>query len=373
MNSSSKNPLHRLVELGQSVWLDDFRHSWLRDDTLARLINEDKVSGVTSNPTIFEKAIVETHDYDYAIKNLSDKNLNIQEIYETLIVGDIQRVSDLLLQVYEKTGRRDGYVSLEVSPHLAYDTKGTIDEAKHLWSRVARPNLMIKVPGTNAGLPAIRYLISEGINVNVTLLFSVNRYREVAKAWMTGLDDRLERGTNIDKIASVASFFLSRIDVLIDSELAQINTPMAQKLRGQAAVACARQAYQEYQTITDEERWHRIEAYGANPQRLLWASTSPKDPTYSEVKYVEALIGPNTINTMPFKTINAYREYGAPTIQLEEELDAARSLSDRLAALGIKLDTISRKLEHQGVQKFVEPYDKLLTTLAQRSQKIVTG
>lgn len=372
MNSLYKNPLHSIVELGQSVWLDDFRHSWLQDNTLIRLIDEDKVSGVTSNPTIFEKAIVETHDYDYAIKSLSEKNFNIQEIYETLVVEDIQRVSDLLLQVYEKTGGRDGYVSLEISPHLAYDTEGTIAEAKHLWSRVARPNLMIKVPGTNAGLPAIRHLISEGINVNVTLLFSVNRYREVAQAWMTGLDDRLARGNNIDKIASVASFFLSRIDMLIDSKLDQINTPITQKLRGQAAIACARQAYQEYRIINGEARWQRIKAYGANPQRLLWASTSPKEPAYSDVKYVEALIGPHTVNTMPFKIISAYRDHGAPALRLEEELDVARALPDHLTALDIRFDTISEELERQGIKKFIEPFDRLFTSLAQHSQKFAS-
>ncbi len=372
MNSLSKNPLHSLVELGQSVWLDDLRHSWLHDNTLARLINEDKVSGVTSNPTIFEKAIIETHDYDLLINNLLHGGRSIQEIYETLVVDDVQHISDLLIQIYEETGGRDGYVSLEVSPHLAYDTKGTIAEAKHLWSRVARPNLMIKVPGTNAGLPAIRYLISEGINVNVTLLFSVNRYRDVAQAWMTGLDDRLAKGANINKIASVASFFLSRIDMLIDSKLDQISAPIAQKLRGQAAIVCAHQAYQEYRKITGEERWKRIEANGANTQRLLWASTSPKDPAYSDVKYVEALIGPNTINTMPIKTIGAYRDHGMPELRIEEKIDEIRELSDDLAALNIKFNAVSDELERQGVEKFIEPYDRLLATLAQRSQEIAS-
>lgn len=363
MKSTSKNPLHSLVELGQSVWLDDFRHSWLQDNTLARLISEDKISGVTSNPTIFEQAIAETHEYDHTIKNLSDKNLNSQEIYETLVVEDVQRISDLLLEVYEKTSGHDGYVSLEVSPNLAYNTEGTITEAKHLWSRVARPNLMIKVPGTNAGLPAIRNLVSEGINVNVTLLFSVNRYREVAQAWMNGLEDRLVKGANIDNIASVASFFLSRIDMLIDSELDQINTPITQKFRGQTAIVCARLAYQEYKTITGEARWQKIKAYGANPQRLLWASTSSKDPAYSDVKYVEALVGPNTVNTMSHKTLSAYRDHGIPVLRLEKELDVARTLPEHLALLGIKLETVSEELENQGIQKFIKPYDRLLTII----------
>jgi transaldolase len=269
-------------------------------------------------------------------------------------------------QTYEESNRRDGYVSLEVSPHLAHDTDGTVAEAVRLWTLVDRPNLMIKVPATRAGLPAIRRLAATGINVNITLLFSVARYREVADAYLAGLEEYGATGRPLDRIASVASFFLSRIDTLIDRRVEQLNTDTARALRGQAAIACACLAYQEYKTMLASVRWQRLAAQGARPQRLLWASTSTKDSAYYDVKYVEALIGLDTVNTLPFETITAYRDHGNPALRLEQNMDAARALPARLAALGIGLEAVGDELERQGVQKFVEPFDRLLATLAQR-------
>jgi transaldolase len=267
---------------------------------------------------------------------------------------------------------RDGYVSLEVSPHLAYDTAGTVAEAKRLWDRVKRPNLMIKVPATRAGLPAIRQLIAAGVNVNVTLLFGIARYREVAGSYLAGLEDRLANGDALDHVASVASFFLSRIDTLVDGFLDQDNRAQARELRGQTAIACARLAYQEYQGLVRSARWQALAAHGARAQRLLWASTSTKDPAYDDVKYVEALIGPDTINTLPPETLAACRDHGNPALLLEEHLNAAHALPGQLAALGLDLDAVSDELERQGVQKFIEPYERLLATLARRTAGLAT-
>lgn len=252
------NPLRKLEALGQSVWLDDIRRAWLDDGTLARLIAEDGVSGVTSNPAIFHKAITDHHDYDAAIAALVHEGVDTREVYETLVVEDVQRAADLLRGVHEDGGGRDGFVSLEVSPHLAHDAEKTVAEAQRLWTRVDRPNLMIKVPGTRAGLPAIRRLIAAGVNVNVTLLFSVARYREVAQAYLAGLEDRVASGKSVERTASVASFFLSRIDTLVDQRLDALATDAAQASRGQAAVACARLAYQEYQALVADERWKTL-------------------------------------------------------------------------------------------------------------------
>lgn len=363
------NPLRHLAALGQSVWLDDIRRAWLEDGTLARLIAEDGVSGVTSNPAILEKAIAGHHDYDRAIVELAHRGRSARDIYETLVVEDLQRAADLLHPVHEETAGRDGYVSLEVSPHLAHDTEATIAEAQRLWARVARPNLMIKVPATAAGLPAIRRLIALGINVNVTLLFSVTRYRAVVEAHLAGIEDRRQAGGPLAGVASVASFFLSRIDTLVDARLDALGTPEAQRLRGAAAIACARLAYLYYKEWTANPRWQVLDAAGARPQRLLWASTSTKDKAYSDVKYVEALIGPETVSTLPLETVAAYRDHGKPARRLEEELDATRALPGRLAARGLELDTLGEELERQGIQKFIDPYERLLATLARRVQE----
>jgi transaldolase len=371
MNTAVRvNPLRQLQALGQSVWLDDIRRSWLQDGTLSRLIAEDGVAGVTSNPAIFGKAIADTRDYDAAIVQLARRGWNASTMYEGLVIEDIQGAADLLRRVYGATDRCDGYVSLEVSPHLAHDTEGTVAEARRLWASVDRPNLMVKVPGTRAGLPAIRRLIASGINVNVTLLFSVERYREAARAYIEGLEEYASAGHAADRVASVASFFLSRIDVAVDRRLDAIERPIAraaaQKLRGQAAVACARVAYRAYEEFIADARWRALVQRGARSQRLLWASTGTKDPAYSEVKYVDALIGADTVNTMPYETLTTYRDHGEPAARLTEDTEGALALPAQLAQLGIELPAIVAQLEEQGVQKFIAPYDKLLALLERR-------
>lgn len=364
------NPLLELKALGQSIWLDDIRRTWLQDGTLARLIAEDGLAGVTSNPAIFEKAISKAADYDEAIAALARGGTSPQAIYDALTIDDVGRAADLFRPLYEQRGGADGFVSLEVSPHLAHDTQNTVAEAHRLWERLDRPNVMIKVPATRAGLQAIRALIADGVNVNVTLLFSVARYREVVEAFMAGLEQRARKGKPVDRIASVASFFLSRIDTQVDRQLDEIGTPDAVALRGQAAVACARLAYQHYrEELRASARWRTLAGHGAHPQRLLWASTSTKDEAYSDLKYVEALIGPDTVNTLPPETLAAYREGGRPALTLENDLDSARALPQRLAAHGIDLEGVAEVLEHEGVRKFIEPYDALLHTLAQRAIK----
>jgi len=371
------NPLRQLGSLGQSVWLDDIRRGWLRDGTLARLVAEDGVTGVTSNPAIFGKAISETHDYDAAIADLARRGLDARAMYEALMIEDIQNAADLLRKVYETSDRRDGYVSLEVSPHLAHDTEATMAEARRLWAAVDRANLMIKVPGTRAGLPAIHRLIAAGINVNVTLLFSVERYQEAARAYLDGLEAYASAGNPAGRVASVASFFLSRIDVAVDKRLDAIEQPIAraaaQKLRGQAAIACARIAYQAYNEFIADRRWQALTQRGARSQRLLWASTGTKDPAYSDVKYVDALIGADTVNTMPYETLIAYRDHGEPAARLTEDTEDAFQLPAQLAQLGVELPGIAGQLEEEGVQKFIAPYDKLLALLARRQLRDVAA
>jgi len=334
---------------------------------LARLIREDGVTGVTTNPAIFHSAIVEHDDYDRAITQLTGEQTTAAAVYESLVADDVRRAADLLRGAYEASGGRDGYVSLEVSPHLAYQSDDTIAEAQRLWKSVGRPNLMIKVPATRSGLPAIRRLIAAGVNVNVTLLFSVSRYCEVAEAFQDGLEERARRGEPLDRVASVASFFLSRIDTFVDERLDALGSADASSLRGCAATASARLAYQEYKRLIAAPRWQALAARGAQPQRLLWASTSAKDPAYDDLKYVEALVGAETVNTLPPATLAAYRDRGSPALRLEQELEQAHALPERLAALGIDLAAAGRELERQGVQKFVDSYDGLLAALAGRA------
>ena len=370
------NPLMQIRALGQSIWLDYIERALLVSGKLAHLIKQDGLAGMTSNPSIFEKAISGHEDYDADIAALARRTRNVTEIYEAIVMDDIGLAADLLLPVYERTNKRDGFVSIEVSPHLAYDTDQTVREAVRLWERLHRANIMIKVPATAQGLPAVQRLIAEGINVNVTLLFGLKRYREVIAAYLSGLEQRCTDGKPLDTIASAASFFLSRIDVLVDKRLDALsdsgNDDTAASLRGQAAVAYARLAYQIYKEWLTTDRWRRLADHGARSQRLLWASTGTKDPAYSDVKYVEALIGPDTVNTLPPETLDAFRDHGDPALRLEQDLAQAADIPIRLAQKKIELEAVAQQLETEGVRKFVEPYDKLLASLAKRRRQVMT-
>ncbi len=360
--------LKRLQDFGQSVYLDEIRRSWLSDGTLQRLIDDDGLRGVTSNPAIFQKAIADSDDYDAAVREYARRGESVERVYEDLVVDDIQRACDLFRPTYDASDGRFGYVSLEVSPHLAHDTAGTLAEARHLWQRLGRPNAFIKVPGTAAGLGAIRQLIAEGINVNVTLLFGLERYREVTDAYLAGLEERAAADLPLERVASVASFFLSRIDVMVDPMLEALGPQggsAAAALHGEIAIASAKRAYAIYREVVGGERWRALEARGARPQRLLWASTSTKNPSYSDVKYVEPLIGPDTINTMPSETLDAFRDHGRAADRILDDIDAYGRKLEQLAALGISLDDVTQRLEDEGVAKFVKPFDSLLATLSE--------
>ncbi|MDY6947049.1 MAG: transaldolase [Pseudomonadota bacterium] len=372
MNQAAKpavNPLRQVHQLGQSIWLDDIRRGWLRDGHLARLIADDALAGVTSNPAIFAKSISEGAEYSDAIATLARAGREINDIYEALALEDVQAAADLFRATYDAAGGADGFVSLEVSPHLADDTKGTVVEGLRLWQAFDRPNAMIKVPGTEAGLPAITELIAAGVNINVTLLFSVERYQAVVDAYLAGLEQRVAAGKPIDKVASVASFFLSRIDTLVDAQLDKLNSAESKARRGRAAIASARLAYQHFKQWTNSDRWRALAAKGAKPQRLLWASTSSKDPAYQDTMYVEALIAPDTVNTLPPATVDAYRDHGDPALRIENDVAEAKETVQALSRMGIDLKVVSEQLEREGVKKFKEPFDALLATLAKRAGK----
>jgi transaldolase len=363
------NPLLKLEALGQSVWIDFIRRGTLVSGELKHLIEKDGIAGVTSNPSIFEKAIADSADYDEAICRMAEENQSPAEMYQELTITDIRNTADLFLPVYKRLNGKDGYVSLEVSPHLAYDTQATIKEARRLWSAVDRPNLMVKVPGTREGLPAIQQLISEGINVNITLLFGLPRYRQVIEAYMAGLETLYAHGRPNRQVASVASFFLSRIDALLDPQfekLIQDNCPEARivsDLHGQIALHSAKVAYAIYHQLFTGRRWAALARQGATPQRLLWASTSTKNPNYSDVKYVEALIGPETIDTIPIETLDAYRNHGDPDLRLAGHSDEACQVFSDLGVLDMDIHKITRQLEEEGVEKFIKSYDLLIETL----------
>jgi transaldolase len=367
------NPLKELEKIGQSVWLDYIRRDLIAGGGLKRLVEEDGLRGMTSNPAIFEKAISECHDYDADIRTMALVGMDEKTIYETLSRRDVQDAADEFRPLYDRTDGGDGYVSLEVNPHLAHDTRGTVREARRLWSALNRPNAMIKVPATVEGLPAIRQLTGEGINVNVTLLFGLPRYRQCADAYIEGVAARLSQGAEVSRLASVASFFVSRMDTLVDPLLEKITAAggweaeLAKKARGEAAIASAKMAYQIYKEIFGSERFRGLAAQGARPQRVLWASTGTKNPDYPDVKYVEALIGPGTINTIPVETLNAYRDHGVPQARLELDIGKAVGILEGLAKLGIHIDAVTQQLEKEGVEKFIKPFDKLMEALAQRS------
>ena len=364
------NPLRHVSALGQSVYLDELSRTMLRDGDLQRLIRDDGLHGVTSNPAIFAKAIGGSDAYDDAIADLAGEGRSVEAIFETLTIEDIQDAADLFADLYRTSDGQHGYVSLEVSPHLAHDERATVTEAKRLWRELARPNVFIKVPGTAAGLGAIRRLTAEGVNLNVTLLFGLPRYQAVAEAYLAGLEDRLAAGEPLHGLASVASFFLSRIDVAIDPVLDELAArggevgERAAALRGRAAIASAKRAFVIYHERFGGERFAALAAHGARPQWLLWASTGVKDPRYPATMYVEPLIGASTITTLPRETLDAYRREGDPKPRLADDLEAAARTLRELTDLGIDLDAVTRRLEDEGVTKFVQPFDALLQTIA---------
>jgi transaldolase len=369
------NPLKQLETLGQSIWLDYIRRDLIASGGLRRLIEEEGLRGMTSNPSIFEKAIAGSHEYDADIRAMALEGKGVKAIYEALSQRDVQSAADEFRPLYDRTDGEDGYVSLEVNPHLAHDTHGTIDEAQRLWKTLNRPNVLIKVPGTVEGLPAIRQLISEGINVNVTLLFGLARYRQVADAYLAGLAARAAHGKPLNHVASVASFFVSRIDGLVDPLLEKViakggeKADLAKTLLGRVAIASAKGAYQLYKEIFVGDRFKTLADQGARVQRLLWASTSTKSPDESDVKYVEALIGPDTVNTVPLETLDAYRDHGDPKARLEKDVAEAARVLKRLPDLEIGIDKVTRQLEDEGVTKFNQPFDKLMETLMPASWK----
>ena len=367
-----RNPLLELQSIGQSIWIDFISRGIISSGELQRMIEEDGVSGVTSNPSIFEKAITKSHDYDDAIHTLTLQKKTTDEIYQYLTVEDIQMVADLLRPTYDRTDGQDGFVSLEVSPALAHDTQGTIHEARMLWSLVDRPNAMIKVPATREGVPAIKQLTGEGINVNITLLFGLPRYQEVVNAYLEGLEILASKGGNLKHVASVASFFLSRIDVLLDplfekkESVASPEANIASMLHGQVAIASAKVAYQLYKGTFNGDRFARLANKGARTQRLLWASTSTKNPMYSDTKYIEPLIGPNTINTLPVETLAAYRDHG------QQNISQAYHVLNKLSLIGIDLDKATQQLEDEGVEKFVAALDRLMHSLKEKQDTLQT-
>jgi transaldolase len=367
------NPIKQLTSLGQSIWLDDIRRDLILTDKLGRLIEEDGLRGITSNPALFEKAMRESQDYDESIRKLVRAGNDAKTTYESISQHDVRHTADVFLPVYIETDGMDGYVSLEVSPHLAHDTHSTIDEARRLWAALDRPNVHIKIPATKEGLPAISQLISDGININVTLLFGLPRYRDVVEAYLSGIESRVKYGKPVKKLDSVASFFLSRIDTLVDPLLETVTAQggpkadVAIQLKGQVAIASAKMAYQIFKEIFNQDRFKKLASNGARVQRLLWASTGTKNPQYRDVKYVESLIGPNTVNTVPLETLDAFRDHGIARPTLEQDVEKSRWILQELQQLGIHIDYLTEELENQGVAKFNKPFDALMATLAQKA------
>jgi transaldolase/glucose-6-phosphate isomerase len=380
---AGKNPIKALADFGQSVWLDYIKRDLIVGGGLQRLVEQDGVTGLTSNPAIFEKAIATGSEYDDLLVPLAQKGLSAEAIYERLAVRDIQEVADVLRPVYDRTQHRDGFVSLEVSPRLAQQTETTVSEAIRLWEMVDRPNLMIKVPATPAGIPAIRALIAEGVNVNVTLLFSRIYYEQAVLAYLDGLEARVIRGQDVSRIASVASMFVSRIDTAVDKVLddkAQFrekkfpaDAVRLRQLKGKAAVANSRLAYRRYGELFSSERWRMLLTRGGWPQRLLWGSTGTKNPSYSDVIYVDELIGFETVNTLPPATLEAFRDHGRPRPSLTENVGDAEEVVRTLIAEGISLHEITDRLLVDGVRLFAEAYDKLLAAIAARAEQARAG
>ena len=372
------NPLRALNEHGQSVWLDFIQRKLLTGGELRRLVDEDGLKGVTSNPAIFEKAIADSDDYDDVIARMAgDGAADPKAVYEAIATRDIQDAADVLRPVYDDTGRRDGYVSLEVSPYLAHDTEGTVAEARRLWNTVSRDNLLIKVPGTPEGVPAIEQLIGEGISVNVTLLFAREAYEQVAQAYIRGLAKAAADGLDVGRIASVASFFISRIDSLVDDTIEkriegaddEAAKERLRALKGKVAIANAKLTYRRYKEIMQGEGWQALVGKGARPQRLLWASTSTKNPDYPDVLYVDELIGEDTVNTIPPATLDAFRDHGETRKSLEEDVEGAAETMAALERAGVSMTEVTDKLLEDGVRLFSEAFDKLLAAVEEECRK----
>ena len=373
----TSNPLMELQAQGQSVWYDNIRRGLISSGELQSLLDEGVV-GITSNPTIFEKAITGSSDYDDGLRELARHGADGRAVYETLALEDIGQAADMLRPIYDRTEGLDGYVCIEVAPDLAHDLPKTLEEARRLWSSLARPNIMVKVPATPEGIPAIRTLIGEGININVTMLFALDNYRAVADAYLSGLEERVARGERIDHVASVASIFVSRIDVAVDTLLEQRietaeDTATKERLRGllgKAAIANAKAAYAIFQEIYAGRRFAALKARGARPQRLLWASTGTKNPAYSDVLYVEALIGPMTVDTMPPATLEAFQDHGEVRPTLLENMDEAHAVLERLAAEGIDMDAVMQKLQDDGVAAFAKSFTTLLGAVEEKLKAV---
>jgi transaldolase len=365
-----KSPLQQLAALGQSPWLDYISRELL--EKLPCLIQAGEVMGITSNPTIFEKAVSSGSDYDRKIEQMAQRGLSAHDIYQTLVVQDVARACELLKGVYRATGARDGFVSLEVNPHLAGECMAQVGEADLLFQRVGRRNLLIKVPGTPRGLEATRRLIALGINVNITLLFSSGHYLGAARAYMKGLEDRLRQGQDLSRVASVASVFVSRIDTTVDRKLDEMGEE-GRALRGKAAVANARLVYQTFRHTLASSRFKKLRNKGAGMQRLVWGSTSTKDPAYSDIKYVQELIGPDTINTIPLSTLEAFRDHGAARLTLEEGLEEARRDLEALSRLGIDIEEVGQELQAEGVKAFTRSHDNLIASIEAKRKAFLQG
>lgn len=364
------NTLRQLADFGQSVWYDNIQRTMITSGQLKRMIEEDGLRGITSNPTIFEKAINGSKDYDdYIVQLLTDHpRIKTRDLFFSIAIRDIQEAADLLMPVYQQSNGVDGMISLEVSPDLAYDTEGTIAEARRLAKRVDRRNLMIKVPATKEGLPAIEAIIADGINVNVTLLFSVERYKEVIEAYTLGLESRLRRGQPVSKIASVASFFVSRVDAAVEQQMKTNTSPELSAVAGKIGIANAKIAYSAYKQLFGAPRFAALKEAGAATQRLLWASTGTKNPNISDVIYLDNLIGPDTVNTVPPATYAAFKDHGTPQASLERDVDKARSDLAALAKAGVSLAGITKQLEKDGVESFGKSFTTLLSALEGKAE-----
>jgi transaldolase len=366
----AKLRLHQVSELGQSVWIDSLSRGWLKTGALARWMDEDALTGVTSNPTIFQKAMSEGEWYDDQLREVIKQEDDLKEVFLQLAMVDIEEACDLFRSVWDSGKGKDGYISMEVDPNLAYETDATIEEARRFHDWVERPNLYVKIPATEPGLPAIEEMIARGRNINVTLIFSLERHKEVAESYIRGLERLVEAGGDPAKVGSVASYFVSRVDTEADRRLDEVGHP---ELKGKLAVANAKLAYQNYQEIFSGERWEALAAKGATPQWCLWASTSTKNPEYRDVLYIEELIGPDTVNTMPRETIEAFQDHGVVEPTLEQGIDEAHRVFERIAEAGVDYDDVTDTLEREGVQKFIDSFTELLEGIESKRQQLVAA